>query len=406
MFKILRLAASPLLSLFILILGNGLFTTLITLRLHEAGVSSPMIGAMTGFYYAGLVCASFRIEHFIIRVGHIRAFATFASGLAVISLLHGIFTVPSFWLILRFFGGFATAGLFIVIESWLLILGTVKTRGQVLALYMATLYAAQALGQFLINIGESSTLLPYVITAMLCSLSVIPLAMCKIGAPEFEEPSTLEFKQLFKISAAGVIGCLCAGLILGSVYGLLPLFISQQTNDNSSVALYMALTIFGGMALQYPVGRISDYVERRTVMAVLSFLTVGLSLIIIMSFKITWMAMPTIFLFGGLVFTLYPISISHACDSLDHKDILAGTQGLLLAYSIGAAVGPFIAPAFIYTIGSSGLFVYFIVISLSLGFFSLWRRVQTPARIQEEDFILIPQTTPIAASMDPRGSID
>ena len=401
--SVLRLAASPLLSLFVLILGNGLFTTLVTLRLHQDQVSPLMIGAMTGFYYAGLIAASLKMEGFIIRVGHIRAFSAFAAGLAVISLLHGFFVVPWFWLLLRFCGGFATAGLFIVIESWLLVLGTVKIRGQILALYMVALYAAQGLGQFLIDLGSTQTLLLYAVTSMLTSLSIIPLAMTKVGSPQFEEPSGLSLKHLFSVASSGVMGCFAAGLILGAVYGLLPLFIVQKLGDNSNVALFMALTIFGGMALQYPVGRVSDHIERRTVLIGMTIAAIALSAAMVFAFKVSWISMPATFIFGGVVFTLYPISISHACDSLPAKDIVSGSQGLLLAYSVGAALGPFLAPLAMTDLGANGLFYYIGLVSILLCIFLFVRRVNTVAVHQEEHFISIPQTTPVAAELDPRG---
>ncbi len=403
MLPILRLTFAPLLSLFILILGNGLFTTLLTLRLQLEGTDELIIGIMTSAYYLGLVVASFRIERSIIRVGHIRAFSAFASTLAVVSLLQGIFVVPWFWLILRFMGGFATAGLFIVIESWLLISGTVKTRGQVLALYMVTLYAAQACGQFLVNLGSPETLLLFAITAMLSSLSVIPLALSKIGVPQIEEPESLSFKKLYQKSASGIIGCFGGGLLMSSIYGLLPLFIVAKTNNKADVAFFMALTIFGGMALQYPVGRLSDLMERRIVLVGVCALTVLLSLVVMVGFGNNWLAMIVTFLFGGFIFIIYPVSISHACDSLDAKEMVSGTQGLLLAYSVGATLGPFIASVFMDLLGPNGLFIYFASVSVALCAFFIWRRTQVASTIQEEQFVPLPQTTPITANLDPRG---
>ena len=403
MYTLIKSAIAPLLSLFILILGNGLFTTLVAVRLHSEGSSALMIGLATTAYYGGLVCASFKIERFIIRVGHIRAFSAFASALAVMSLLQGIFVIPWLWLILRFLSGIATAGLFIVIESWLLILGTVKTRGQILAIYMVTFYAAQGLGQFLINFGDPTSLLLFAITAMLCSLSVIPLTMSKVGAPQFGEPTSLSFKSLYKKSASGIIGCFCSGLILGAIYGLLPIYIAEKTQSTSDVALFMAFTIFGGMALQYPVGKLSDYGDRRNVLIGIALLTIVAALSMNFIFQWQWLALLTIFIFGGLTFTCYPVSMSHACDLLAPSEIVSGTQGLLLAYSLGATIGPAIGPIFIKVFGINGLFIYFISISTILAGFFVWRKIQVGPRKHEETFVPMPQTSPITAELDPRG---
>lgn len=403
---ILKTTFVPLLSLFIFILGSGLFTTLLTVRLHNEHASTLIIGAMTGAYYAGLAYGSFKIERYILAVGHIRAFAAFASFLTVVSLTQGLFINPWGWLVLRFLAGLATAGIFIVIESWLLSVGDASGRGKILAFYMISLYAAQALGQLMINISDPNTLTLFALIAILSSLSVIPISLTKIPAPEISEPSSLNFIKLFKASASGLLSSLCAGLILGAIYGLLPLVIMQKTASTSNVGLFMALVIFGGMFLQYPVGKLSDFIERRFILLVLSVLTVIVSFLMTYSFDNVYLAYAVTFLLGGLTFTLYPVSISHTCDSLDQKDIVSGTQGVLLAYSIGATIGPFIAPAFMHTTGSNGLFYYLITIGILLTLFLTWRKTQVASVPQDEGFMVMPQTTPITAELDPRGETE
>lgn len=403
---IIKKTIAPLLSLFIFMLGSGLFTTLLSVRLHHEGATSIFIGALTGAYYAGLSYGSFKIEHHIVGVGYIRSFAAFASLLATISFLQGVFLANWAWLLLRFTGGFATAGIFIVVESWLLSVGNSTSRGKILALYMISLYGAQALGQFLLNLDDPKNLMLFALTAMLCSLSVIPIALTKNPSPEISEPSSLNFKKLFKVSASGVIGSFSAGLLLGAIYGLLPLVIMQKHGDTSDVGLLMALLIFGGMFLQYPVGKISDYIERRLVLLALSALTIVASTSVMLFFAGSYALYTTLFIFGGLIFTIYPVSISHACDSLNQNEIISGTQGILLAYSIGAIVGPFIAPAFMRLIGPNGLFIYVITVSALLTVFLSWRKIYIPSTPSEESFIAVPQTSPVTAELDPRSDAE
>lgn len=403
MLPILSSIITPLLSLFVFVLGNSLFTTLLVMRMHVEGSTSTYIGAMTSAYYLGLVIGSFGIEKLIIRVGHIRVFSACASGLAVICLLHGIFYNLPFWLLLRLMGGFATAALFVVIESWLLVTGTVKTRGRILSLYMISFYAAQAIGQLFVNLSSSKNLLLFAVAAMLSSLSVIPLAMTKSLQPQISEPSVLSFRKLYRVAASGMIGCFCSGLILSAIYGLLPLFIIQRTNSTYNVAAYMASVIFGGMALQYPLGKISDHIERRTVLIGITIGIIVMSILALLTFKDSLASYVIMFLFGGVTFTLYPVCISQGCDNLATRDIVSGTQGMLLAFSIGATAGPLIAPLFIRVMGPTGLFFYFMVCSAILMVFFTWRRLFIPSSSQEEPFMLMPQTTPITAELDPRG---
>ena len=405
MLDIIKKTAAPLISLFIFTIGNGLFMTLIALRLEVAHAPSIIIGGMTAAYFIGLMLGSFRIERFIIRVGHIRAFASFSSALAVICILHGIFVNTWFWFGLRLVGGFATAGLLIVIESWLLIAGTVRTRGQVLALYMVTYYAALALGQFLINLADPKNLLLYTIAAMAASLAVIPLSITRSHSPEFGEPSRLSFRKLYQASPTGVLGAVCGGLILSAIYGLMPIYFIKLTAKTKDVAFLMALIIFGGMSLQYPLGKLSDIVDRRMVLIIVSLGTVVTCITtMLLSINPLFLAI-SVFMFGGLAFTIYPISISHTCDVLESNDIVAGTQGLVLAYSLGACFGPIIAAVFMHHLHDQGLFIFFIIICLFLSVFFLWRKFrQAPVTNEEqEQFVSIPQTTPVAAELDPRG---
>lgn len=409
MFDILKQTKTALLSLFILILGNGLLMTLLPLRLHWQQASTLMIGGLTTAYYAGLVVGSFKIEGFIIRVGHIRAFAAFASLLSVICMLHGFWGNAWFWLMLRFLGGICTAALFVVIESWLLAKGTLQTRGQILSFYMVTLYGAQAASQFLLNIGDKHSIIPFCIASLLATLSVVPLAMTKAVTPEISAPSTLKLKSLYEVSPTGVIGSFVAGLLLSAVYGLMPLFLGRSQITVTQIASMMATIVLGGMLLQYPIGRLSDQFDRRLMMLIVCVLTIVSGVALIISFNVHSYTLQLIalFLLGGAIFTLYPLSISHACDHLDSKDIVAGTQGLLLVYGVGATLGPILSAFFMKPwLGSNGLIYYFILLSLLLSVFLLWRKTTAPQAPNEEqqDYIMVPQTTPIASELDPRSN--
>jgi MFS family permease len=404
--QFILLIFAPLSSLIIFSLGTGLLTTLLTLRLHAAGHSTLVIGLITAAYYAGLVFGSFATGSFIRRVGHIRIYATFASILAVAVILQGIFVYDSLWIVLRFICGYCMAGLYIAVESWLLVIAPPEMRGRILSLYMISFYAALGAGQFLLNISDVSTIIPFCIVAMLCSLSIVPLSMTRATCPNIEDISALSFRKLYKLSPSSVIGCFSAGLITGVIYGLMPLFIKELNLPDSFVASVMGFTIFGAMVLQYPIGRISDYFERRKVLITISLISLLISFLLMFSaYYLHLLFLILAFIFGGVSFTLYPLSISHACDYLQRDDIVAATQGLLLANGVGSIVGPLIVPGFINIIGPLGLFVYFSLVLGILTIFFSWRRKQksaTPVEEQQE-FVPVPRTTPVATGLDPRG---
>ncbi len=402
MFRVFINVFSPLLGLFILILGNGFFMTYVAVRLNIEGITPWLIGAMSGAYYAGLVIGSFRIEPFIVRVGHIRAYAAFASLVSALIILQAFYVNPWWWLLLRFVGGYCMAGLFITIESWLLVSGSRTTRGQILSLYMITFYAAQALGQFLLHMGNLTGLMPYLVAALLSTLSVVPLAMTRVRAPYLDQPSVLGLRALYRASPIGISGCFCSGLILGTVYGLLPVFINQVQHSVANIALLMGVTIFGGMVLQYPIGKLSDAFDRRIILLIVSLL----ALVICFLTLTPWIQVPGVllallFFFGGLTFTIYPLAISYTCDRMHQKDTVAATQGLLLAYSVGASAGPFLAPGLMHALGPQGLFIYFGIITILLTGVIVWRSMTTPAVPADERraFTPVPRTTPVGTEL-------
>jgi MFS family permease len=397
----------PLLSLVILTLGNGLFSTLLVLKLHHLAVSNLLIGSVGAAYYAGMVVGAFHTGKFILTSGHIRSYAGFASLTAVLTMIHGLFPDPYLWIVLRFLGGYCMAGLFVVIESWVLNSSTPVTRGQILSFYMVAIYGAQSLGQFLVGLSTITSLVPFVIASMLASLSVVPMTITKIEAPQFLEPEGLTLRQLIRVSPSGTLGCFVSGLVLGCIYGLLPAYGASSGLSTVQVAWLMGITILGGMLWQYPVGFLSDRLGRRIVTFAVTLCFMGSSLAIVLcSVQHVLILLSIAFAWGGFAFVLYPLSISHACDYLSSNKIVAATQGLLLAYGIGATVGPIIAPLFMRLLGNQGLMLYFTTTTGILAAFLLWRRTQKSAIPIKDQliFVTVPAViSPIHNELDPRS---
>jgi len=302
--------------------------------------------------------------------------------------------------------GYGTAGIYLAIESWLLVVAPPERRGQVISLYMISFYVALAGGQFFLNIGDPATIIPFCIVTIFCTLSIIPLSMTKAACPNLEDLSALNFKQLYKVSPSGVIGCFAAGLITSAIYGLMPLFVKQLNLPTAYVASVMGATIFGACVLQYPVGRLSDFFDRRKVLVIISFASLAISFVLMpTAYYARNIFLVMLFIFGGVSFTLYPLSITHTSDYLTGRDIVAATQGLLLANGVGSIIGPIIVPGFFYIFGPLGLFVYFAIISGLLGVFFSWRRTKkSPTPVEEQqEFVLIPRTTPVVTELDPRA---
>ncbi|HBN23294.1 MAG TPA: hypothetical protein DD412_08680 [Holosporales bacterium] len=201
-----------------------------------------------------MALGAFRNAPLILRIGHIRAFSAFAALITVAILSMGLTYFLVLWCLLRALSGYCLAGLYIVIESWILKESTVKTRGVFLALYMIAIYGASASGQFLLNIGSATSSLLFTIAAILAALSIVPLATTRAGNPVIEEPSALNVLDLFRLSPSGLVSCTCSGLMFGAISAFVPLYLRTILTDLSETAFVMFLVLMGGVLLQYPVG--------------------------------------------------------------------------------------------------------------------------------------------------------
>jgi len=404
--KIAASLIAPVLSLIIIMLGNGFFVTFVSLRLHEAKVSSFIIGLISSAYFAGLLIGSVRAEKLILRIGFIRTFATFASFFTTLVMINGLTANPYVWLVLRFLEGICIAGLFVVIESWLLMFSNKDTRGKVLSVYMSALYTAQAAAQFFLGFLPLDSILPFACVVMLSSLSIIPVSMMRASYPTMSEPSYISAKKLFLVSPFGFISCVLAGMILSSIYSLAPIFAQDMGFSIKEVASFMGFIILGGFLLQWPIGHLSDIFERRKVTIMVCVLTAVLSLIMTFSFVWPiWVTFTIAIAFGGFSFTIYPLGITLVSDRIDPKHLIAATGMLLLAYSWGSIFGPMAASATMSLFGPVGLFVYIAIIAGLLafyGFSSALRKPPVPVDEQGE-YVSVPRTTPIASELDPRS---
>ncbi|MGS2742916.1 MFS transporter [Halomonas sp. LS-001] len=394
--QLLAMALAPLLGLFILGIGNGFLATLITVRLDSAGESATIIGIVSSAYFIGLALGAMFNDRLLLRIGHIRAYGSFASLVAVTVLLQGLTSEPWAWFALRLIGGWATVGVYLVIESWLLTSGDQKVRGRLLALYMISLYAAGVLGQLLLGVvDQMGPTVPFMVIGMLASLSVLPMAMIPRVSPLMEHAEPLPPFRLITMTPTGVMGSLGSGMVVAAAYSLLPLYLQRIGMSVAEVGQMMAVVILGAMLLQYPIGRWSDRHDRQLVLIAISVFCVLISAAMIWLPLSTGLLIVLLFLLGGGVFALYPVAVSHAADRAPAGALVRMSQGLLLINSIGSTISPLMISPVMTAVGDAGLFWAFGGLSLFFALFFIWRRSVRPAPIPVAPFT---PTTPMTAA--------
>ena len=399
----IRAILPPLGAILFVMLGNGFFLSFTSLRLNDLGFDAWVVGLVHSAFYFGMFVGAARAETTITQVGHIRAYAAYA-GLGISCLmLQGLCAHPIAWAFARSIMGFCLAVYYIVVESWFLCKATTKTRGVILALYMTTLYLSQATSQFALNIIDINSAQPFFLAALLSGLSIIPLTLTRAPSPQLEEVSGYSFRSLLKQSHFGFMGCFISGVILSSIYSFAPLF--AETNE-LSVGLVMGVCIFGGVALQWPVGKLSDIFDRRIVLFGLTLITAAHSLLLVLIPPVSFWIYPLLFILGGFTFTLYPLAITQVCDKVQPKDLTRATGMLLLAYGLGSVIGPILAPLCIELSYTYGLFLFIFLntlILIAIGIGSFRKSSAVPADMQGEFISLPPPATPVAYELDPRN---
>jgi MFS family permease len=402
MLTVVRPVRSLLAAIFILMAGSGFLATLIGLRLERAGHSTMIIGLVATGYFAGLTIGALRAERVVRRVGHIRAFAAFVALLSASTLTYALIQQPLLWGTLRLVDGFCIAGVFICIESWLGDRAEAERRGSVLAFYMIALYSGQALGQMLLSTGAIGPAIPFQLASMLITLAILPVCLTHSIAPPVGEGGSLPFARLFDASPLGVAGALATGLILGAFYGLAAIFARRLGLDLDATATFVATVILGGVALQWPLGRLSDRYDRRRVI-IASFAATALVGLLLATEPRGAALLAAGAAFGGLSFALYPLCVAHVNDRLDSTERVSASGQLVLLYSGGAALGPLLAAAAMSQTGAGGLFLFAAACAALMLAFSLWRLLAAapvPADAQG-DFQILPRTTPMAGLLGP-----
>nr|WP_277345783.1 MFS transporter [Pseudomaricurvus alkylphenolicus] len=270
-----------LVSLFAQMQAIGLLGITIPLNLAAQQVDVSAIGSVMALYSVGLIVGALQGKKVISRVGHIRAFAGFAALAACVAILHS-FTINAYLCaLLRLFSGIAAAVMLVVIESWLASFTSNQNRGRLLALHQITFYLAMGGGQLLINVAGEDLSDAFLIAAMLCCLALMPIVLVKTENPKVSLSSPMSIAELFRISPASMIGAICAGSAIGTVFNLAPIYAKALGVSTFAVSVFMSTLVFAGILLQHPMGRLADRFNRTGVLVVLLGLTAAVSIAIV-----------------------------------------------------------------------------------------------------------------------------
>lgn len=409
MLSTLSLVSSLLSGVALLMIGAGGLTTILAFRMGEADYPAIVVGLVTSLYFVGIVMGTRVCYQIISSVGHIRAFAALGSLMSAATLAHAITPDPFVWGFLRFTVGFATVGMFMCTESWLNEKSSNEIRGQVFSLYQVVLYLGQGAGQFLINIPDETGALLYILTSVLMSLAILPVALTRVAAPTLPKPVRFKLGRLWGISPTGMTTSMLSGIIMGAFYGVGALFAEQSGLDKGQTAQFMGAVIIGGLFLQYPIGKMSDKYDRRLIILGVAIGTALICFALINKDQSNGLGLMLLgAMFGGFSFTLYPLAVAYTNDFLTSEDLVPASGGLIVAFGGGAASGPIVASLVMSLFGADGLFGFVGVVSVILAIFITFRITQrnTPDIEEASEFQAMQRTSPIIYEIHPEGEME
>lgn len=365
-----------LLGMYIIMVGNGLQGTLLSLRADIAGFPALVIGIIMSLYYCGYLGGWYMVPRMIQSVGHIRVFAGFASLASTTILLQGLYIDPYVWSCVRILNGLSFVGLFIVAESWLNDTASNKLRGQIVGAYIFVLHFGLFTGQLLINLAPIEQIDLFIAVSILVSLSLIPITLANKPSPGYKEPEHLAFMKLIKISPYSVACVIVSGFSGAAMLTMGPLYGTQQGFTVPEISLFMAAFVLGCGLLPLPIGWLSDQIDRRKIIIIISmcgFILAGMAFL-----QKPPAFLVIIFLFGGCVTSLYTISSALLNDRLRAGQRTSATASLILISGISSCLSPIIIGALMQTAGAYTFFISFSMCFFLLFVYGLYRAFAGP----------------------------
>jgi MFS family permease len=383
-----------LLGVMLLMVGNGVQGSLLGIRGNLEGFGTYEISTVMAAYFVGFLGGTTLAPEMIRRVGHVRVFAALGSMISAVLVLYPVFLDWTAWAIMRVIIGFCFSGIYVCAESWLNNTASNENRGQALSAYMIVQMIGIIAAQGLLAQGDPSGFTLFIIPSVLVSLAFMPLLLADTPAPTFGTIKRLGFIRLFQVSPLGCAGMLLTGGIFAAMFGMAAVWGSMAGLSVAQIALFVAATYAGGLVLQYPIGRLSDRMDRRQLIFILSVVATITMLIATFAPLPFSLLLLVAVLLGGITNPLYSLLIAHTNDYLPKEEMAGASAGLIFLNGLGAIAGPLATGWLMEVIGPGGFFLFMGLLFGALSAYAAWRMTRRAA----------PQETGNFAGLSPNAS--
>ena len=380
MLKVLGTSWPLLAGVMLLMVGNGIQGSLLGIRGALEGFSTFQMSFVMAGYFLGFLGGSRLAPVMIRRVGHVRVFAALGSLISAVLVLYPVVTDVWAWSVMRVLIGFCFSGVYVTAESWLNNASSNETRGQALSAYMIVQMIGIIASQILLNVGDPSGFVPFILPSVLVSLAFLPILLSATPAPVFDTTQRMGFARLFQISPLGCAGMLLTGGVYAAMMGMAGVWGMSVGLTVPQISVFVGAMYAGGLVLQFPVGWISDRMERRRLILLLALAGAGVMALASVAPAAFGLLVALAFVLGGIVNPLYALLIAHTNDFLPKEEMAGASAGLLFLNGLGAVAGPLATGWMMEQLGPSGFFIFIAGLLGALAVYVLWRmtRRDTP----------------------------
>jgi MFS family permease len=407
MFTVLGNTWALMLGMMLLMVGNGLQGTLIGIRGEIEGFSTIELSIVMSAYFVGFLGASQLVPELIRRVGHVRVFAALASFISAVLIAYPLLTNPIFWSVGRVVIGFCYCGVYITAESWLNNSVDNEKRGQALSLYMIVQMVGIVSAQGVLALGNPNGYSLFIIISILVSISFAPILLSISPAPAFERTKLMTLSRLFTSSPLACVGMFLLGGVFSAQFGMSAVFGAQIGLSLSQISLFVASFYIGAMIFQYPIGWVSDKMDRRLLILLISAASATGSASAYFAGGYFFALVFAAFLVGGLTNPLYSLLIAHANDFIEYEDMASAAAGLLFVNGVGAVSGPIIIG---YAMNAFGPEIFFVIIALLMATLAIYAGYRMTQRATVSDTssyaAVLPNSTGVAVEIAQEFAFD
>lgn len=407
MLLVIKNSWALLLGMLLLMLGNGLQGTLLGVRGEIEGFSTLEMSIVMSSYFVGFLGASRIVPDMIRRVGHVRVFAALASFISAVLVLYPAMPHPVAWSIGRVIIGFAFCGVYVTAESWLNNAATNETRGQTLSTYMIAQTIGIVAAQAMLLLADPGGYTLFIIISVLVSVSFAPILLSVSPTPAFETTKPMSLKNLIKTSPLGCAGMFLLGSVFAAQFGMSAIFGAKAGLTLGEISLFVSFFYIGAILLQYPIGWISDRMDRRQLIMACAVIGVVGSVLPWVFIGNYYVLLAAAFVIGGMSNPLYSLLIAHTNDYVDHENMAASSSGLLFINGLGAIAGPIVLGRMMDVLGAYGYFVILILLFAVLAIYAAYRMTRRPAVEETLAYTAVmPTASPVALEIAQEYAIE